>query len=67
MAEDAEKKRIAEAKAKAEAERKAELERIAKEQERQEKRNRGVCQHCGSEFKGVFTKKCTKCGLPKDY
>lgn len=27
----------------------------------------GKCQHCGSEFKGVFQKKCTKCGKTKDY
>ena len=25
------------------------------------------CQHCGGEFKGVFTKKCVSCGKPKDY
>ena len=63
----AEQKRKAELEAKAEAERLLELERKAKEQERQDKRNRGVCQHCGGEFKGLFIKKCTKCGFPKDY
>ena len=26
-----------------------------------------VCQYCGSEFKGVFKKVCSKCGKPKDY
>ena len=30
-------------------------------------RSAGVCQHCGSEFKGLFTKKCVRCGKPKDY
>ena len=25
------------------------------------------CSHCGGEFKGMFTKVCSKCGRPKDY
>lgn len=25
------------------------------------------CQHCGGEFKGLFTKVCSKCGKTKDY
>ena len=25
------------------------------------------CQHCGGEFIGHFSKKCTQCGKPKDY
>ena len=29
--------------------------------------SRGRCQHCGGEFKGLFTKKCASCGRPKDY
>ena len=47
--------------------------RIAKEKEeaeqklRKERRNEGKCQHCGGELKGLFTKKCTSCGRPKDY
>ena len=32
-----------------------------------ERRNIGVCQHCGGELKGLFTKKCVSCGKPKDY
>lgn len=26
-----------------------------------------VCQHCGGELKGLFSKKCVACGKPKDY
>ena len=26
-----------------------------------------LCQHCGGEFKGSFSKVCSKCGLSKDY
>ena len=26
--------------------------------------SRGRCQHCGGEFKGLFTKKCASCGRP---
>ena len=39
-------------------------EKIRKQAELREK---GLCQHCGGKFKGVFTKKCANCGLPKDY
>lgn len=30
-------------------------------------RSAGLCQHCGGELKGFFTKKCVSCGKPKDY
>lgn len=30
-------------------------------------RKKGKCQHCGGEFKGIFSKTCTQCGKPKDY
>jgi len=30
-------------------------------------KQQGRCQHCGGEFYGLFSKKCTKCGKPKDY
>lgn len=30
-------------------------------------RMQGRCQYCGGDFKGVFGKKCSKCGKPKDY
>jgi len=42
--------------------RKEEAERIALE-----RRKAGLCQHCGGEFKGLFSKKCASCGKPKDY
>jgi len=34
---------------------------------REKRRRERVCQHCGGEFKGLFTKVCTKCGKEKDY
>ncbi len=46
--------------------RKAEEERRIAEQQAQY-RSQGLCQHCGGEFKGLFGKKCVKCGKPKDY
>lgn len=30
-------------------------------------RQKNLCQHCGSEFKGLIKKICSKCGKPKDY
>ena len=30
-------------------------------------RSQNCCQHCGGEFKGVFSKVCSECGKPKDY
>jgi hypothetical protein len=27
----------------------------------------GLCQHCGGDLKGLFSKKCVSCGKPKDY
>lgn len=58
----------------------AEKERIRREQEelekkrkaeealRAERRKKGLCQHCGSEFKKVlFGMKCAKCSIRKDY
>ncbi len=44
-----------------EQERKKRLEQMA------EFRSRGLCQHCGGEFKGLATKKCSKCGISKNY
>ncbi|MBR5478868.1 MAG: TIR domain-containing protein [Clostridia bacterium] len=35
--------------------------------QREQYRNAGVCQHCGGELKGFLSKKCVKCGKPKDY
>lgn len=30
-------------------------------------RFKGLCQHCGGNFKGTLKKKCSSCGKPKDY
>lgn len=30
-------------------------------------KRKNLCQHCGGEFRGLFTKVCSKCGKPKDY
>ncbi len=38
-----------------------------KEKHRSEYRNKGVCQCCGGEIKGLFLKTCSKCGKTKDY
>ena len=40
---------------------------ITIENQRAEYRRLKVCQHCGGKFKGLFTKKCSACGKPKDY
>ena len=29
--------------------------------------SKGLCQHCGGRFKGVFHRICSECGEPKDY
>ena len=42
-------------------------EEIAREKIRAERRNAGLCQHCGGELKGFFSKKCVSYGKPKDY
>lgn len=57
-----EKKKIAEQKA---AEEKAKQEKEA--QLRKIHREKGVCQHCGGTFKGLFSKTCSCCGIKKDY
>ena len=52
-----------------------ENERIQKIAEAKKKREariascraQGRCQYCGGTFKGLFTKKCSKCGREKDY
>lgn len=44
--------------------------RQKQEEERQiaaQRRNAGLCQYCGGELKGLFSKKCVSCGRPKDY
>ena len=60
-AEETERARLAE-------EKRQEEIRLKEQKERQEKyRNAGLCQHCGGEIKGLFVKKCVKCGKKKDY
>mgnify|MGYP003304648897 CR=1 FL=1 len=45
-----------------------EEERLEKEEyQKFQYRSQGRCQHCGGEFKGLFSKKCARCGKPKDY
>lgn len=65
------KKRIEELRLK-EIAKKREQEKIVAEMKeklhkQQEYRAKGLCQHCGGEFKGLFNKKCVNCGLPRDY
>jgi len=42
---------------------------LAKEKRKlqENRRAQGLCQHCGGQLKGLFSKKCTNCGTPKDY
>ena len=61
---EAEQRRIAERWC---ADREKELERDAREKQQNIWRARGLCQHCGGEFKGLFIKKCSQCGTEKDY
>ena len=44
-----------------------EVEQRLLEERRASYRSRGVCQYCGGKFKGLFSKKCSACGTPKDY
>lgn len=48
----------------------AEENRTAKEKLQAEMatyRSKGLCQHCGGEFKGLFVTRCTNCNKLKDY
>ena len=49
------------------AEEKKQQEDEKKRRQQEEYRSKGLCQHCGGTFKGMFTKKCTSCGKEKDY
>lgn len=56
----------------AEAERQAAEQRRAAEERRLAEQKasyiqRNLCQHCGGTFTGLFSKKCSVCGKPKDY
>ena len=44
-----------------------EKERAEQEYRQLQWRIAGRCQHCGGEFKGLFTKKCVQCHREKDY
>ena len=49
----------------AEAQRWLEERRVAEQRTYFIKMN--LCQHCGGTFSGLFSKKCSVCGKPKDY
>ena len=74
----AEQRRREEEQRRAEEQRKAEEQRRIEEQRQKEEEQRrieqsnrwqaqGLSRCCGAEFKGLFSKKCTVCGKPKDY
>ena len=51
-----------------EEEQKEEREEARKQQaQKAQYRSQGLCQHCGGQLKGLFSKKCANCGKPKDY
>lgn len=52
---------------KQEEERVLEEARLNQEKAMAQRRNEGLCQHCGGTLKGLFSKKCVSCGKPKDY
>ena len=70
-AEEAERiRRIEEEKAirlRKEEEKRNNEEKRQAEERRRNWRNGGKCQHCGGDLKGLFSKKCVKCGKSKDY
>lgn len=41
--------------------------RLQIEEEKAKRRSQKVCPHCGGKFKGLFNKRCSVCGMPKDY
>ena len=41
--------------------------RKQEDRERARRRENLLCQHCGGQLKGLLSKKCVKCGKPKDY
>lgn len=73
LKEEQERKRLEEerkaAQAQLERERalKAAEEKRKEENLKKERREKGVCQHCGGEFKGWLIKKCSTCGKRRDY
>ena len=63
----AEELRLAEEKRRAEEAKRLEAERVLAEKRMASFRNQKVCQYCGGKFKGLFSKRCSVCGKPKDY
>ena len=45
----------------------AEKKKREEEELKASRRSQGLCQHCGGELKGLFSKKCVSCGMNKDY
>ena len=45
----------------------SDTKKIEEEQLQKHRRENNLCQHCGGQFKGLFTKKCASCGKVKDY
>lgn len=62
-----EERKAAQAQLKQERALKAAEEKRKEEILKKERRDKGVCQHCGGEFKGWLIKKCSTCGKRKDY
>lgn len=48
-------------------ERMPEMERYIKDGKMRIRRAYGICQHCGGKFSGLFFKRCSSCGIKKDY
>ena len=66
-----EEKEIAEKEAmqkkKLEEERKRQQEEERKRQQVAKWKNDNLCQYCGNKFKGIFRRRCSVCGIRKDY
>ena len=45
----------------------SDIDTIEQERKAAQWKYAGLCQHCGGELKGLFSKKCVSCGKPKDY
>jgi len=43
------------------------LLQMVREEQVRERRSSHVCLHCGGAFQGIFQKRCSQCGKPKDY
>ena len=45
----------------------SDTEKIQAERVKTYRQEHNLCVHCGGQFKGLFTKKCSSCGIEKDY